>query len=148
MASTVEHGVQPRLQVVGEKGTLELVGNTITTYRNSPSTREYMFSSKEMFGHPDTTSETLDLPDTSGGHDAVYRDFIDAIREGRQPRCDGRGGLMSLELANAMMLSSYDDRPVRLPLDRAAFSALLQDLQAGKRPINPDAGKDEKKVLN
>jgi predicted dehydrogenase len=137
-ASTVEHGVQPRLQIVGEKGTIELVVNTLMIHRTSPSTREYMFSSQEMFGHPDSASETLDLPDTSGGHQAVYRDFMAAIKEGRQPRSNGREGLMSLELANAITLSSYDDRPVRLPLDRAAYTALLADLQAGRRPTNPD----------
>ena len=100
--STVEHGVQPQLQIAGEKGTLELVGNTLTIHRTSPSTREYMFSSQEMFGHPDTASETLDLADTSGGHQAVYRDFIAAIQEGRQPRSNGREGLMSLELTNGL----------------------------------------------
>jgi UDP-N-acetyl-2-amino-2-deoxyglucuronate dehydrogenase len=140
-ASTVEHGVQPRLQIAGEKGTLELVGNQLTIHRTSPSTREYMRTSTEMFGHPATSSETLDLPDTSGGHQAVYADFAAAIHEGRQPRSSGREGLMSLELANAIILSSCDDRSVPLPLDRAAYTALLADLQAGKRSINPDGKK-------
>jgi UDP-N-acetyl-2-amino-2-deoxyglucuronate dehydrogenase len=137
-ASTVEYGVQPRLQIAGEKGTIELAGNQLTIHRSIPSTREYMFSSTEMFGHPETHSETLDIPDSSGGHQAVYRDFAAAIREGRQPRSNGREGLMSLELANAITLSSYDDRAVTLPLGRAAYGALLADLQAARRPINPD----------
>lgn len=137
-ASTVEHGVQPRLQIVGEKATLELVGNQLTIHRSSPSTREYMLSSNEMFGKPDTHSETLDIPDTSGGHQAVYRDFQAAIRDGRQPRSNGREGLMSLELANAIILSSYADQSVKLPLDRVAYAALLADIQAGRRQINPE----------
>jgi UDP-N-acetyl-2-amino-2-deoxyglucuronate dehydrogenase len=131
--STVEVGVQPLLQVVGENGAIELTGNRLTIHRNSPSCREYMVTSEEMFGKPECSSETEDIPDTSGGHLAVYRDFVAAIREGRQARCNGRQGLMSLELANAITLSSCTDRAVTLPVDRTAYSSLLADLQAGRR---------------
>jgi UDP-N-acetyl-2-amino-2-deoxyglucuronate dehydrogenase len=131
--STVEVGVQPRLQIVGEKGAIELVGNQLTIYHFTPSSREYMLISTEMFGQPETSSETLDIPDTSGAHLAIYRDFKAALREGRQPRCNGREGIMSLELANAITLSSYTNQAVTLPVDRAAYSALLADLQAGRR---------------
>jgi predicted dehydrogenase len=92
-----------------------------------------MLTSTEMFGNPETCSETLDVPDTSGAHLSVYRDFQAAIREGRQPRTNGREGIMSLELANAVTLSSYADRAVTLPLDRVAYGELLADLQAGRR---------------
>ena len=130
-ASTVEAGVQPRVQVVGEKGALELVGNQLTIQRFTPSTREFMVTSTESFVSPQVSAETLDLPDTSGGHLAVYRDLKAAIAEGRPPRTDGRQGLMSLELANAITLSSYTGQPVALPLDRAAYSELLTRLKAG-----------------
>ena len=131
--STVEVGVKPRLQVVGENGAVELVGNQLTIYRCTPSSREHMLTSTEMFGNPETSGETLDIPDTSGAHLSVYRDFQAAIQEGRQPRTNGREGIMSLELANAITLSSFTDRAVTLPLDRAAYSELLADLQAGRR---------------
>jgi predicted dehydrogenase len=132
-ASTVEAGVQPRVQVVGEKGALELVGNQLTIHCFTPSTREFMVTSTEMFANPQVSAETLDLPDTSGGHRAVYRDLEAAIAEGRPPRADGRQGLMSLELANAITLSSYTGQPVALPLDRAAYSELLASLKADNR---------------
>jgi UDP-N-acetyl-2-amino-2-deoxyglucuronate dehydrogenase len=130
--STVEVGVKPRLQVVGEKGAIELVGNQLTIYRSTPSSREHMLTSTEMFGQPETSNETQDIPDTSETHRAVYRDFKAAIREGRQPRSNGREGILSLELANAITLSSYTERAVTLPVDRAAYSELLADLQAGR----------------
>ncbi len=129
--STVEMGVAPRLQIIGEKGGMELVGNQLTIYRTTPSSREYMLTSNEMFGKPESGTETLDIPDTSGAHLAVYRDFKAAIRDGRQPRCNGREGILSLELANAITLSSYTDRAVTLPVDRAAYCALLSQLQKG-----------------
>ena len=131
--STVEVGVQPRLQIIGEKSALELVGNQLTIYRATPSSREHMLTSTEMFGKPETSSEMLDLPDTSGAHVSVYRDFKAAIQEGRQPRSNGSEGILSLELANAITLSSFTDRAVTLPVDRAAYRELLADLQAGRR---------------
>jgi UDP-N-acetyl-2-amino-2-deoxyglucuronate dehydrogenase len=131
--STVEAGAQPQVQIVGETGALELVGNQLTVHCFTPSTREFMATSAEMFAGPQVSTETLDLPDTSGGHRAVYRDLKAAIAEGRPPRADGRQGLMSLELANAITLSSYTGQPVTLPLDRAAYSELLTSLKAGAR---------------
>ena len=72
---------------------------------------------------------TEDEPEQHG-HVAVYKDFHRAIREGGEPRCNGEEGRMSLELANAMIYSGATGEAVRLPLDREAFSELLQRLQA------------------
>ncbi len=38
---------------------------------------------------------------------------------------------MSLELANAITLSSHSGRAVDLPIDRGAYSELLASLRAG-----------------
>ncbi len=132
--STVEAGVKPRLQIVGERGAIELVGNQMTIYRNTPSSREHMETSADMFGSPQTTAETCEF-DPGAGHQPVYRDFVAAIREGRVPRADGRESRRSLELANAIVLSSYRGAPVSLPLDRQAYSKLLTDLQMGAAKI-------------
>jgi hypothetical protein len=51
------------------------------------------------------------------------------MRSRRPLLCDARSALDSLELANAIVLSSYSERPVELPLDRAAYSALLSELR-------------------
>jgi len=123
--STVEAGVKPMLQIVGERGAIELSGNRLTLHRITPSSQEYMLTSNEMFGLPTVTTEAAELEDTSGSHRAVYRDLLAAIRAGRPPRADGREGRMSLELANAIALSSHTGQPVTLPLDRAGYDALL-----------------------
>jgi predicted dehydrogenase len=132
--STVEVGVKPRLQVVGEKGAIELEGDRLTIYRFTPSSAEHMITSDRMFANPDIASETLEY-EPGLGHEAVYRDLDAAIREGRQPRANGPEGRMSLELANAIILSSCLRKPVKLPLNRNAYSALLADLRAGRRKL-------------
>jgi UDP-N-acetyl-2-amino-2-deoxyglucuronate dehydrogenase len=131
--STVEAGMKARLHIVGDRGSLELSGEALTVQHFEPSLREHMATSPEMFSAPAVQTETFTFPGDGGGHLAVYRDLHAAILEGRRPRCDGREALMSLELANAIILSSHADRAVELPLDRAAYSALLADLRATTR---------------
>ena len=41
----------------------------------------------------------------------------------------GCDGIMALELANAITLSSHAERAVTLPIDRAEYSALLKRLR-------------------
>lgn len=131
--STVEAGMKARIHIVGDRGSLELSGEQLTITRFEPSLREHMTTSPEMFSAPAVHTETLTIPGDGGGHLAVYRDLHTAILEGRRPRCDGREALMSLELANAIILSSHSERTVSLPLDREAYSGLLADLRATSR---------------
>jgi UDP-N-acetyl-2-amino-2-deoxyglucuronate dehydrogenase len=131
--NTVEAGLQRRLQIVGDRAAIELVGDQLTIHRFTPSLSEYRATSPEMFGMPGVTTEVIEAPGDGGGHLAVYQDLQAAIREGRQPRCDGREGLLSLELASAIILSSYTDRAVTLPLHRAAYSELLASLRQRDR---------------
>jgi UDP-N-acetyl-2-amino-2-deoxyglucuronate dehydrogenase len=131
--NTVEAGLQRRLQIVGDRAAVELVGDQVTIYRFAPALSEYRATTTEMFGAPRVTTEVIEAPGDGGGHLAIYRDLQEAILEGRQPRCDGQEGRMSLELASAIILSSYHDRAVTLPLDRAVYSALLAELKQGDK---------------
>ncbi len=134
-ASTAEAGLPRRLEVVGERGAFELVGEGLTIYRFDPALPEHMRTSQEHFLGPRVEVERLDLPGNGGGHLAVHLDLYAAIVEGGQPRANGREALLSLELANAITYSSFTGAPVTLPLDRAAYAALLDDLKAGRRTM-------------
>lgn len=135
-ASTGEAGVQRSIQIIGQNGALELVGDTLTTLRFSPSLAEHLATSSEPFGLPQITTQIETLPGDAGGHYAVHCDMQAALLEGRQPRANGPSGRMSLELANAITLSSFEERAVSLPLDRETYHRLLDDLQAGRRALN------------
>jgi predicted dehydrogenase len=134
-AGTGEAGVQRRIQIVGDRGALELVGDTLSIYRFTPPVKEFLRTSPEPFGQPDIKLDVEDLPGDAGAHLAVYKDLIAAINEGRHPRTNGRDGIMSLELANAITLSSFSERAVTIPLDREEYTELLNDLKAGRRQL-------------
>jgi predicted dehydrogenase len=132
--STVEPSVEGRFQVVGEKAAIEIAGDKITKVVVSPSTMTHMRSATGMWDWPKVAAEPVVIPPGGGGkHADVYRDLLGAIRESRQPRCNGREGRMSVELANAIVLSSVTDSAVTMPVDRKAYSAVLADLRARKK---------------
>jgi predicted dehydrogenase len=85
-----------------------------------------------MFGEPALVREDVPLLPGRGDHVDVHRDFADAIRTGRAPYVPARDAIWSLELANAIVLSSHTGHAVPLPVDRAAYAALLADLRSGK----------------
>ncbi len=126
--STVEVG-QQRLQIVGERAALDLVGEQLVITRFAPSLRDQMLNSPLPFEAPQSIVETEMLPGDGGGHLAVYRDLAASIAAGGRPRADGVEGRQSLELANAIIFSSYAERAVSLPLDRGEYDALLAELR-------------------
>jgi predicted dehydrogenase len=128
--STTEPGVQ-RIELVGDRGRIEVVGETLAFERFEPSLIEHLATCDEMFGLPDRVPEAIALRDGLGDHDDVHRDFAAAVREGREPRVPAREALCSLELANAITLSTYIGGPVSLPVDRAAYAELLAGLRVG-----------------
>jgi predicted dehydrogenase len=136
--STVEAGTPRHLQLVGDQAMLDLTGDDLTITRFSPALGTYRRESAEMFGKPESTTERMALaptPPFGEGHKMVHRDLYEAVVTEGNPRCDGASGRMSLELANAIILSACTQSAVRLPLDRPAYSALLADLRAGERAI-------------
>jgi predicted dehydrogenase len=48
------------------------------------------------------------------GHRRVIEDFVDAVRSGRAPLCDGRDGRRSVALVQAIYRAAREQIPVRL----------------------------------
>jgi UDP-N-acetyl-2-amino-2-deoxyglucuronate dehydrogenase len=129
--NTVDSGGAQRLEITGDKASLVLSGDTLSITRYEPSMNVHRETSPEMYSRPAQTQETLEMKagEFGSGHAQLHQDFFDAVTNNRPPRVDGREGRLSLELANAILLSSDRNAPVTLPLDRAAYSALLTRLQ-------------------
>jgi UDP-N-acetyl-2-amino-2-deoxyglucuronate dehydrogenase len=129
--STTEPGVQ-RIELVGDRGRIEIVGETLAFQRFEPPLSEHLPTATGMFDQPAIVSESVELPAGRGDHVDVHQDFAAAIRTGGPPRVPAREALWSLELANAIVLSTHTGRAVPLPVDREAYAALLADLRSGK----------------
>ncbi len=131
--STAEAGPR-RIEIVGTGGILKIhEDGTLHFQRYEPELHEHILHSPERFAAPAIVDEAITLSGGLGKHIEVYQDLHRAIAEGTSVRADGAEGRMSLELANAIIYSSYTGNAVELPLDRAGYAALLTDLQSGKR---------------
>ena len=136
--NTVEAGTPRRIQIVGDRATLDLTGDDLVVTQFSPALSTFRRESTQMFGKPATSVHHIDLPPKppmGEGHALAHRDFYQAIVGRGIPRCSGASGRMSLELANAIVLASCTQSAVHLPLDRQAYTALLDELRAGMRTI-------------
>ncbi len=65
----------------------------------------------------------------------AHRDFAGAVLDGRAPLVDGEEGTRAVELANAIYLSSLEDRIVELPLERGEYTPWYEELVAGSLTI-------------
>ena len=126
--STAEAGRPERLEIVGTAGTLQLGVRELKLQHIEPDFRTFVKESDDPFGKPELRLETLELDTGEGDHVAVYKNLHDAILNGGELLADGRQGRMSLELANAMIYSSHTRREVTLPLEREAYTELLNNL--------------------
>jgi predicted dehydrogenase len=130
-SSTAEAIPAPRqrIVIVGERGAVEMADAHLTLTRFNQDVRTFAATSPSPWNAPEMMQEHIDLADDGGGHLAVYRDLVDAIATGRQPRVNGREARMSLELANAIIHSAHTGQATTLPLDRATYARTLEQLQ-------------------
>ncbi len=123
--STAEADEPHRIEVVGTRGRLRLLTGRLEVHRSEVDFREYLETARDAFAPPPAEVRQPDVTDGEAGHEAVYRNLVEALA-GREPLlAPGVEATWALELANAVVLSSAAGAEVRLPLDRAAYSDLL-----------------------
>jgi len=130
--STCEVG-ERLLEIVGDKGRLRLAGDKLSLWRFEPSVSRFNRTNKEMWGAPSVRPVELDVQECDNGHHVILRNFARAILHGEPLISPGQVGLASLELANAIILSSYKRKPVEIPIDRAEYHKLIDRLRRKSR---------------
>lgn len=115
-----------RFDIVGDRGTLSFDGHRLTLITNSESTNTFSKTTRAMFGMPATTSLDITPDRRVNQHARVIQNFIDAIREQAPLIAPAKQGLHSLTLANAILLSSWENKAIALPLDSAAYQRALE----------------------
>jgi predicted dehydrogenase len=87
---------------------------------------EFSRTTDQMFGAPKNTVKEITASGHGEQHIGILRNFTEAILEGKPLVAPAAEGIKSVELANAMLLSAFEDRAVELPLDAAAYEKALQ----------------------
>jgi predicted dehydrogenase len=126
IATTGEAPGTNRLEIAAENGRLVMENDKLVFTRNATPTSEFSRTTKEMFSAPKTTEHLFEYPGHGDQHIGVMRNFAEAIAHGKPLIAPAAEGLRSVELANAMLLSSFEDRAIALPMDGAAYARALQ----------------------
>ena len=123
-----------RLELVCEKGRVVVEGGKITWTRNTIEMSKYSKTTPTGFGRPDVWN--IDIPVQGGGsaHAGVLQNFAEAITSGAKLLAPAVEGINSVELANAMLLSTWTNKAVELPLSGAAYERLLKNKIKNSKP--------------
>ena len=134
VASTGEAPGVNHLEIVGDLGTLKTNGSKATLTRCSGSVAAFSQSTDEMFGMPETKEEIFESTQPVNQHAIILSNFVQAITEGATLISPAEEGIKSLELAGAMIYSTWTDRVVKLPLDATAYEARIKQAAAESTP--------------
>lgn len=110
-ATTAAYPGYPRqVEISGSEGTVILAQDRILR-------ADLRRPRPELVGREAAANPSASSPAISDvrGHKAALEDFLRAIREGGEPRCNGREGLRSLALVEALYRSWRTQAPVTLP---------------------------------
>ena len=125
-----------RLEIAADRGKIIIEGLMVKWTRTESSIAEWCANHPKGFEAPPTTQLNTAFSDTGGQHAEVLQNFVDAILDGTPLLAPAAEGIHSIELANAMLYSTFIDGTVSLPLDAAAYAAELNK-KIAQRGLQP-----------
>lgn len=117
-----------RLEITGERGKLVVQKSQITFERTVEPVQEFCDTTSSRFGKPDAWHIEIPAHGNGGQHKEIIQNFTDTIRGEATLIAPAEEGIKSVEIGNAMLLSSLQDKPVDLPIDAAVFEKELKKL--------------------
>lgn len=127
ITSTGEAPGRNLLQISGERGMLTLEGRTLRFYRNRTPMSQFSAESPSGFSKPECWAMEVPVDDGGATHNEVLQNFANAILHGEKLIAPAAEGIRSIELANAILLSTWKKGPISLPMDSAEYAAALQE---------------------
>jgi len=138
VTSTGEAPGTNRLEVAGERGKVVLENESFSFTQNQMPTGEYSRTTSERYGKPKTEQIAVTVPAGGTQHVGIMQNFVDAILTGMELIAPATEGILSVELANAMIYSALKSEMVALPLDGDAYALELERLIRESRHEKPD----------
>ncbi|MDW8103581.1 MAG: Gfo/Idh/MocA family oxidoreductase [Armatimonadota bacterium] len=123
-----------RIEIAGDLGKVVVQDGQVSVYRLQTPLREFTHTSTDMWAGPQAEPVQVEVEEMPTGHAHITRNFARAILYGEPLLAPGEEGIWNVELASAIILSSKRGKTVSLPVDRAEYDALLQELRASSQP--------------
>ncbi|EWH09159.1 oxidoreductase domain-containing protein [Catenovulum agarivorans DS-2] len=127
VGSTGEAPGVNRFDIIGDKGSLHFDSGKLVQKLNDQSVAEFCATTDDMFGMPSVDETAIEINEVVNQHAIIMNNFAAAITQGEALIAPAEQGLASLDIANAMLMSTWKNQPVSLPLDRKAYQHALDD---------------------
>lgn len=128
VATTGEMPGTNRLEIAAEWGRLILEDEKIDFLRNEIPTTQFCRTTKIRMGGPPAWRVSIPIAgaEWGGQHQIILQNFADAILERKPLVAPASEGVRSVELGNAMLLSTWLDRTIEMPMDGKLFEREIQ----------------------
>jgi predicted dehydrogenase len=129
-ASTGEAPGTNRLEVAAERGKVVIENDQFSFARNETPMSEFSRTDPGRFYAPAIWDIKIPIEGHGPQHNGILANFVAAILDKAPLIAPAQEGICSLELANAFLLSTLENRSVELPIDGALFEQHLNKLIA------------------
>jgi predicted dehydrogenase len=115
-----------RLEISGEQGRLTVTdGTKIHFQRNRQPMSQFCMQAEAAFAMPESWHMEIPVDNSGGQHVEILQNFTNAILKNEKLLSPAEEGIRSVELANAILLSTWQDKTIELPMSSADYERLL-----------------------
>ena len=115
-----------RLEISGEQGRLTVTdGTKIHFQRNRVPMSQFCMEAEAAFAMPESWHMEIPVDSSGGQHVEILQNFTNAILKDEKLLSPAEEGIRSVELANAILLSTWQNKTIELPMSSADYERLL-----------------------
>lgn len=115
-----------RLEISGDRGKVVIEDGQLTFWRLRTSEREFNATFKGGFGQPECWKCEIPIHGKNPDHKGITQNWVNSILFEEPLIAPGEEGIKGLMLSNAMLLSTWLDDWVSLPMDEDMYYSYLQ----------------------
>ena len=128
VTSTGEAPGRNVLEISAEQGRITVTdGTKIHFQRNRQPMSKFCMEAEAAFAMPESWHMDIPVDATGGQHVEILQNFTNAIIKGETLLSPGEQGIHSVELANAILLSTWQDKTIELPMSSADYERILTE---------------------
>ncbi len=128
--STTEAPGTDIIELSGERGKLQVIGQTLRFWELPQGVKAFSDASPEMWKRPPAEEVAVEIVEREAGHIAILRNMAQHLLTGEPLVAPGVEGIKTVEMINACILSGATGERVTIPVDRMRYDAFLAELRA------------------
>lgn len=127
IASTGDAPGSNRIEISCENGKVVLEDGVLAFTKMAVPKSEFNRTCTDPFAKPSYEKQIIPYTPTPNAYAVVLQNFTNAILYGEENHWEGCEGIHGVELCNAMVLSSWLNQSVELPIDGFLYKKLLDE---------------------